>query len=142
MKRKRKRIKLPENMLNIALAAIIIIIIVAAALYMIVTSPVESIETVSPEEVMDNIDTYIGKTISVDGYFYYTAADEGFITSTITDTGTSSVYDPLVKRLPVNIEQLNTTLSDSVKYRFTGVIKEVSDLGTAVILYAEEFKEI
>ena len=137
MKRKRKRIKLPENMLNIALAAIIIIIIVAAALYMIVTSPVESIETVSPEEVMDNIDTYIGKTISVDGYFYYTAADEGVITSTITDTGTSSDYDPLVKRLPVNIEQLNTTLSDSVKYRFTGVIKEVSDLGTAVILYAE-----
>jgi len=134
--------RLPKNMLNIVIALLIVVIIVAAVLY-VATSPGESIVVVTPEEVINNSEEYIGDTISVEGFFYYNGPDDGYIRSTIASSGSSN-YDPRPDDLPVDIEELNTSLSGGIKYRFTGVLTKVTSdyYNEAIILVADKFVEV
>ena len=137
-----KKRRLPDNWMNIVIALLIIVIIVAAVLY-VITSPGESVEIVDIEDVLENSEEYVGETISVEGYFYYLDDYLGEMYPKVR-AGGSSVYDPRNIPLQVDVENLNTTLGDGVKYRFTGVLEKVEtgEFGDSYILKVDEYVAI
>jgi len=129
-----------RNLWNIILVVLAAIIIVAA--YILASNPADEPKILSPEDVMNNYDEYLGKNIVVEGYYYHESgpAGEGSIVSSIIQEGQSSTN---YQRLPVNHSTINTTglLIDNVKYKFTGLLQsDESTPGEAFILIAEKIE--
>jgi hypothetical protein len=85
-----------------------------------------------------NSDKYIGKVITVDGY--YNA--DNTITSVIPSSGQQSTV--VYKRLPVDTSAIvNRSLDSNLKYRFTGTLMtDPSNLGNPIILVAEKIVQV
>lgn len=129
-----------RNLWNIILVVLVAIIIVAA--YILASNPADEPMTLSPEDVMNNYEEYLGKSIVVEGYYYHESgpAGKGSIVSSIIQEGQSSTN---YQRLPVNHSTINTTglLIDKVKYRFTGLLQSDESIpGDAFILIAEKIE--
>jgi len=129
-----------RNLWNIILVVLAAIIIVAA--YILASNTTDEPKILSPEDVMNNYEEYLGKSIVVEGYYYHESgpAGKGSILSSIIQEGQSSTN---YQRLPVNHSTINTTglLIDKVKYRFTGLLEsDESTPGDAFILIAEKIE--
>jgi hypothetical protein len=129
-----------RNLWNIILVVLVAIIIVAA--YILASNPADEPMTLSPEDVMNNYEEYLGKSIVVEGYYYHESGPvgKGSIVSSIIQEGQSSTN---YQRLPVNHSTINTTglLIDKVKYTFTGLLKSDESIpGNAFILIAEKIE--
>jgi hypothetical protein len=129
-----------RNLWNIILVVLAAIIIVAA--YILASNTADDPKILSPEDVMNNYEEYLGKSIVVEGYYYHESgpAGKGSILSSIIQEGQSSTN---YQRLPVNHSTINTTglLIDKVKYRFTGLLEsDESTPGDAFILIAEKIE--
>ena len=129
-----------RNLWNIILVVLAAIIIVAA--YILASNPADEPKILSPEDIMNNYEEYLSKSIVVEGYYYYESgpAGEGSIISSIIQEGQSSTN---YQRLPVNHSTINTTglLIDKVKYKFTGLLKSDESIpGDAFILIAEKIE--
>ena len=132
--------KANRNLWNIILVVLVAIIIVAA--YILASNTADDPKILSPEDVMNNYEEYLGKSIVVEGYYYHESgpAGKGSILSSIIQEGQSSTN---YQRLPVNHSTINTTglLIDKVKYRFTGLLEsDESTPGDAFILIAEKIE--
>ncbi|MCK5030841.1 MAG: hypothetical protein KAR64_05200 [Thermoplasmatales archaeon] len=131
-----------RNLWNIILVVLAAIIIVAA--YILASNPADEPKILSPEDIMNNYEEYLSKSIVVEGYYYYESgpAGEGSIISSIIQEGQSSTN---YQRLPVNHSTINTTglLIDKVKYKFTGLLKSDESIpGDAFILIAEKIEPV
>ena len=129
-----------RNLWNIILVVLAAIIIVAT--YILASNTTDEPKILSPEDVMDNYEEYLGKSIVVEGYYYHESgpAGKGSIISSIIQEGQSSTN---YQRLPVNHSTINTTglLIDKVKYKFTGLLQsDESTPGDAFILIAEKIE--
>jgi hypothetical protein len=128
-----------RNILIIAAVAIIVI-----GVYLIATSPdTDSIETLSPDEVVENYEQYLGKTITVVGYYYHSVGqnNSGYITSVIEIIGQSST--DYKKRLDVDHSSItNFTPAEETKYRFTGILQTETLPSEAVVLVATEIRPV
>lgn len=127
------------NLRNVGTVLLVAVIIIAAYI-LVSSSPDDSPVIYSPDEIMENAEEYVGKNITVKGYYYNEGIEgRGFITSQTIDP-----YLP-VQRLPVNHSNINISslpkgvLDEGVKYLFTGILisDESSILDDAVILVAE-----
>jgi len=119
------------------LAAIILV-----AAYILASNTADEPKILSPENVMNNYEEYLGKSIVVEGYYYHESgpAGKGSIVSSIIQEGQSSTN---YQRLPVNHSTINTTglLIDNVKYKFTGLLQSDESIpGDAFILIAEKIE--
>lgn len=129
------------NLRNIGTVLLVVVIIIAAYI-LVSSSPDDSLVIYSPDDIMENVDKYLGKNIIVKGYYYNEGIEgKGFITSRTIDP-----YLP-VQRLPVNHSNVNISslpkgvLDEEVKYLFTEILTldESSPLDEiAVILVAEK----
>lgn len=133
--------RLNRNLWNIILIVLAAIIIVAA--YILTSNPADEPKILSPEDVINNYEEYLGKSIVVEGYYYHKSgpAGEGNIVSSIIQEGQSSTNN--YQRIPVNHSTINTTglLIDKIKYKFTGLLKsDESNPGNAFILIAEKIE--
>jgi uncharacterized membrane protein len=130
----------PRQRLWFVIIALLAVVIIVGSYFLLVNSGDESVEILSPDEVMGNSDEYVGKTIAVDGYYSPEAEGRGVITSSIIqDLSSLTNY----KRLPVDHSRVNLSLKDEVKYRFTGVlIEEETDFGSSVVLVAEKISQV
>ena len=131
-----------RNLWNIILVVIAAIIIVAA--YILASNTADEPKILSTENVMNNYEEYLGKSIVVEGYYYHEGgpAGKGSIVSSIIQEGQSSTN---YQRLPVNHSTINTTglLIDKVKYKFTGLLKSDESIpGDAFILIAEKIETV
>jgi hypothetical protein len=131
-----------RNLWNIILVALAAIIIVAV--YIIASNTTDEPKILSPQEVMNNYEEYLGKSIVVEGYYYHESgpAGRGSIISSIIQEGQSSTN---YQRLPVNHSTINTTglLIDKVKYKFTGLLKSDESIpGNVFILIAEKIETV
>ena len=131
-----------RNLWNIILVALAAIIIVAV--YIIASNTTDEPKILSPQEVMNNYEEYLGKSIVVEGYYYHESgpAGEGSIISSIIQEGQSSTN---YQRLPVNHSTINTTglLIDKVKYKFIGLLNSDESIpGDAFILIAEKIETV
>ena len=133
--------KANRNLWNIILVVLAAIIIVAA--YILASNTADEPKILSPEDVMNNYEEYLGKSIVVEGYYYHKSgsAGKGSIVSSIIQEGQSSTNN--YQRLPVNHSTINTTglLIDKVKYKFTGLLQSDESIpGDAFILIAEKIE--
>jgi len=134
--------KANRNLWNIILVVLAAIIIVAA--YILASNTEDEPKILSPEDVINNYDEYLGKSIVVEGYYYHESgsAGKGSIISSIIQEGQSSTN---YQRLLVNHSTINTTglLIDKVKYKFTGLLKSDESIpGDAFILIAEKIETV
>jgi hypothetical protein len=126
--------------LSIILLVVIIVIIIV---FFVINPPMNTVTVFTVEEVVDNPQKYLGENIIVEGYYYHEdfPGGQGVITTTIIGPGTSSTE--FIKRLSVNYSDINVTLADQVKYRFTGVLTSYqSGPSTAFILTAIKIDEV
>jgi hypothetical protein len=100
---------------NILIVASIIVIVIAA--YLLSQNQDEEIEILNPDEVMNNYNNYIGKDIVVEGYYY--TFGQGVITTTVIPVEST---DYTGKFLPIDFSDINISLNDRVKYRFSGIL--------------------
>jgi len=131
-----------RNLWNIVLVVLAAIIIVAV--YILVSNTKDEPKVLSPEDVINNYENYIGRNIVVEGYYYHESgpAGRGSIVSSIIQEGQSSTN---YQRLPVNHSNINTTglLIERVKYKFTGLLKsEESIPGNVFILIAGKIEVV
>ena len=131
-----------RNLWNIMLVVLAAIIIVAV--YILVSNTTDEPKVLSPEDVVNNYEEYLGKSIVVEGYYYYESgpAGRGSIVSSIIQEGQSSTN---YQRLPLNHSTINTTglLIDKVKYKFTGLLKSDELIpGNVFILIAEKIEAV
>jgi len=131
-----------RNLWNIMLVVLAAIIIVAV--YILVSNTTDEPTVLSPEDVMNNYEEYLGKSIVVEGYYYHESgpAGRGSIVSSIIQEGQSSTN---YQRLPLNHSTINTTglLIDKVKYKFTGLLKSDESIpGNVFILIAEKIEAV
>src|SRR4030042_5771572 len=90
----------PKQKLWIVVMALLVAVIILGSYFLLINSENESIVVLSPDEVMSSSGAYVGKTITVDGYFYHEATNgRGFITSSIIQQGASLTN---YKRLPLD----------------------------------------
>lgn len=134
--------KANRNLWNIIMVILAAIIIVAA--YILASNTEDEPEILSPENVINNYEEYLGKTIVVEGYYYPESGPvgRGSILSSIIQEGQSSIN---YQRLPVNHSIINTTglLFDKVKYKFIGLLKSDESIpGDAFILIAEKIETV
>ncbi len=105
-----------------------LIIVIIAAVYLLVTNlPVEE-KFLTPELVANNIQQYLNKSIIVEGY-YEPDIEEGSIVSKPID----QLSGPPSSWLRIDVSNLdNETLPlfTDVKYRFTGIVKQL-DIGSS-----------
>jgi len=121
--------------------ALLVVIIILGSYYLFVNSDNESIEVLSPDEVVGNSGKYVDKNITVVGYFYHEVAEgRGVITSSLIPQG-SSLTDYTL-RLPVDYSNVNISPQDKVKYRFTGVLIEEDGVGNPIVLVAKEIVQV
>jgi len=131
------------NLRNVGTVLLVVLIIIAAYI-LVSSSPDDSLVIYSPDDIMENVDKYLGKDITVKGYYYNEGEGTGFITSRTIDP-----YLP-VQRLPVNHSNVNISslpkgmLDEEVRYLFTGVLilDESSPLDDDVILVAEKVEPV
>jgi len=131
-----------RNLWNIILVVLAAIIIVAT--YILASNTTDEPKILSPEDVMDNYEEYLGKSIVVEGYYYHESgpAGRGSVISSIIQEGQSSTN---YQRLPVNHSTINTTglLIDKVKYKFTGFLKSDESIpGNVFVLRAEKIEAV
>ncbi|MDH7517338.1 MAG: hypothetical protein QHH19_03240 [Candidatus Thermoplasmatota archaeon] len=128
----------PKQILWVVIIALLVVIICIATYFLLTSSEHEQIAVLSPDDVLRDSDKYIGKTITVAGYFYHEVAEgRGFITKIIIPSGSSLTEYTI--RLPVNYSDVNISLSEKVKYRFTGILKiDESTIGRPIVLVAKE----
>jgi len=126
---------------------ILVVIVVATiiiGIYLISTNPnTDSIEILTPDQVLDNYEQYLGKTIAVEGYYEASVGqnNSGTITSIIVGSGQSSTG--IIKRLTVDHSSIsNFTLADETKYRFIGELQTETLPAEAVILIATEIQTV
>lgn len=128
-----------RNILIIAAVAVIVI-----GVYLIGTNlNTDSIETLSPDEVVENYEMYLGKTIAVVGYYEDAVGrnNSGYITSSTVGSGQSSTGK--IERLNVDHSSIvNFTFADEVKYRFTGVLQTETLPAEAIVLVAEKIEPV
>lgn len=131
----------PKQRLWVIIIALLVVVIILGSYYMLNNPVGESILVLSPDEVMSSSGAYVGKTITVDGYFYHEATDgRGFITSSIIQQGASLTN---YKRLPLDYSGVNISLAENVKYRFAGVlIEEEASAGKSIVLVAEKISPV
>lgn len=132
------------NLRNVGTVLLVVVIIIAAYI-LVSSSPDDSLVIYSPDDIMENVDKYLGKDITVKGYYYNEGIEgKGFITSRTIDP-----YLP-VQQLPVNHSNVNISslpkgvLDEEVRYLFTGILTldESSPLDDAVILVAEKVEPV
>jgi len=131
------------NLRNVGTVLLVVLIIIAAYI-LVSSSPDDSLVIYSPDEIMRNVQEYLGKDITVEGYYQNEGEGTGFIISRIIDP-----YLP-VQQLPVNHSNVNISslpkgvLDEEVRYLFTGVLTldESSPLDDAVILVAEKVEPV
>ncbi len=133
-----------KNLTNILLVALIAVIVVGAA-YMLIANPVENPEILSPDDVVDHYENYLGQDIIVEGYYYRenSPVGEGVITSVIIESGQTSVTT--ISRLLVDHSAVNISLADRVKYRFVGTLESDPSIPipiNAIILVATEITQV
>ena len=123
---------------------VIIAVIIVASAYLIFSNPLnETIKIRTVNDIIDNIEEYIGKNVAVEGYYYHESRPEGegVIYSSIVEEGQSSIGT--YPTLPVNHSSVNISLADKVKYRFTGQITlDESIPGYAYIIIAEKIEPV
>lgn len=127
-----------RNLRNIATMLLVVVIIIAAYI-LISNSPSDSVVVLSPDTVIENKEAYLGNVITVDGFYYNEGTEgEGVITSKIIGPGDSPT------RLPVDHSNVNISLANEIKYRFTGELKSDESVlyGNAVILVADEIVQV
>jgi hypothetical protein len=130
-----------RNLLNIAIVVLIVLIILAV--YSIIQNSQNNEILLTTEKVLDNAEEYIGRNITIVGYFSTEAG--GVITSIIIDEGQSSTLK--YERLPVNTSNINTSglLAANIKYKFKGrLILDELNVGetNAVILIAKKIEPL
>jgi hypothetical protein len=138
-----KKNTLRKNVWNIILIVIVLIIVVAV--YAILTNQSNAPQILTPDEVLGNPTSFLGKKIIVEGYYYHENFPDGkgVITTSIVLEGSTSTGH--IQRLPVDHTAVNTTglLQDKVKYRFEGqLIEESSPLIGTVMLNAENIRPV
>jgi len=128
------------NTRTILIVLLIVLIAVAVSLYILnLEEPPKYYE---PEDLLNNSNSFIGKTVTVEGYYYDAGLgiDEGFITSQQT---TELTTPDTVQRLDVDYSNVNITLIDGREYRFTGElewVEETPHIPDDVIFIAEKIK--
>lgn len=131
-----------RNLRNIATMLLVVIIIIAAYI-LISNSPSDSVVVLSPDTVMKNTEAYLGKIVTLDGFYYNEGTEgEGVITSKIIGPGDSPTgFD---QQLAVDHSNVNISLANEIKYRFTGELKSDESVlyGNAVILVADEIVQV
>lgn len=131
-----------KDLRNILILIVVAVIIIGV--YLIANNlNTDSIETLSPDEVVDNYEQYLGKTITVVGYYYHSVGrnNSGYITSVIVGSGQSSTG--IINRLNVDHSSIaNFTPADEVKYRFTGLLQTETLPAEAAILVAEKIQPV
>ncbi|MEA2055667.1 MAG: hypothetical protein U9O49_02405 [Candidatus Thermoplasmatota archaeon] len=131
-----KRKKLFDK--NILIALLVSMIVIAVAYTIITTPPDNPPPVFTPDIIMDNPKEYVGKTISVDGY--YDVEESSIISKATEHAGTDYEY------LSVNLTNIEngTMPEENVKYRFTGELTvQESDLGVSLyILIAEKIEKV
>jgi hypothetical protein len=127
-----------KDLRNILIVFVVAVIVIG--IYLIATNPnTDSIEILSPEEVVENYEQYLGETITVVGYYNDAVGrnNSGYITSVIVGSGQSSTG--FIERLNVDHSSVvNFTAADDVKFRFTGVLQTETLPAEAVVLVAEK----
>lgn len=111
---------------------VLLIILIAAAVSLYILNLEEPPKYYDPEDLLNNPDSFIGETVTVEGYYH----DEGYITSQPTVLEGS-------KTLDLNYSSVNITLVEGREYRFTGklVLDENPSAPYDVIFIAEKIKE-
>ena len=131
------------NLRNVGTVLLVVVIIIAAYI-LVSSSPDDSLVIYSPDDVMGNVGDYLGKTITVEGYYQNEGKGTGFIISRIIDPSLP------VQQLPVNHSNVNISslpkgvLDEGVRYLFTGVLilDESSPLDDDVVLVAEKVEPV
>jgi|GEM_PF-1006989 len=131
----------PKQRLWIIIIALLVVVIILGSYYLFVNSYNDSVEVLSPDDVVNNSGRYVDKNITVVGYFYHEGADgRGVITSSLIPQS-SSLADYTL-RLPVDYSNVDISPQDKVKYRFTGVLIEEEGVGNPVVLVAKEIVQV
>ncbi len=122
---------------------VLLIVLIVAALSLYILNLEEPPRYYDPEDLRNNPGSFIGETVTVEGYYYDagTGLEEGFITSQPT---TQLTPPDSTQTLDVNYSNVNITLVDGREYRFTGKLIWVEDTPIpedAVIFIAEKIKE-
>jgi len=129
----------PKQRLWFVIISLLVVVIIVGSYLLLTGSENESIVVLSPDEVINDSAKYVGKTITVEGYFYTESG--GVITSSLIPQG-SSAWD-FTSRLPVNYSAVNVSPAENVKYRFTGVlIKENSGFVSSIVLVADKIVRV
>ena len=113
-----------------------------AVVYIIIsTPPTEPVNALSPDYVIDNYDQYLEEIIVVEGYYYNEGVEkEGVITSSLIPSGSEFEF---YQRLPVDHSNVNISLSEQTKYRFTGrLTSDQSVPSNPIILIAEDIQAV
>ena len=133
---------LRRNLLNYIV--IIIAIMIVIAVYLIIGNPNnETLEILTVDNIIENIEEYTGKKVAIEGYYYHESRPEGegVISSSIVEEGQSSIG--IYPTIPVNHSNVNISLADRIKYRFIGqIILDDSIPGFAYILISDEIEPV
>ena len=134
--REKRRSKLFDR--NALIVLLVALIIIAATYYILTRPPGESINALSPDEVIENSEDYIDQNITVQGY-YKNEGDVGTGVITSKIIGPDSTFEDYSGSiLPVDHsskELWNYSFVDTATYQFTGVL--ISETYT-VVLVAEK----
>ena len=134
-----------RNLMNILIVALVAVVIIAA--YLIYSNaPVDTIEELTVDEVVESSDQYLDSKIIVKGYYYHGNYPEGqgYITSELEDDLTNP---KVINRLLIDHSALNaseTPLQNEVTYYFTGLLQydEDSPLTSSIILVVEKIEAV
>jgi hypothetical protein len=112
----------------------IILLIIFGVAYFILT-PESGPEIYTTEQILTNKQRYIGKTITVEGTYY----SDGDVVAKAT-----GVSNPFEQPYPIQLDRsnVNTTVRNEYKYRFTGVLQWLSEEDQSVILIVSEITPV
>ncbi len=128
------------------LAIIVVVMLLAVSIALIImfggVFP-ESSEALTTREVLQNSEQFIGKNITVQGYYYNggTISGEGYITPVSIELPFEQGEYEEQWFLPINHSTVDIVLSNDVLYQFTGTLRaEESEIGSfnPVMLHAKE----
>jgi hypothetical protein len=122
---------------NFLIGLLIVLIVLSAVIFIVTSPPQDPIKILSPDNIIDNSDKYLGEIITVEGYYYNEGIGKsGVITSSIIPSGSEFEF---YKRLPVDYSDVNISLIDETKYRFTGMLlSDTSIPADPIILKADD----
>ncbi len=130
------------------LLGLIIAVIAIAVVFVIFTPPAENTEetpsNVTVQGISQNKGTYVGKRISVEG-FYYSSLDEPCLIPATTVSNPNPTIWINLDEASLNLakQAANITVSDNLKYRVVGVLEEVPlPIGFDVKIIVESIKAV